>query len=100
MLPYNKYLFKFLKQKQMQYCFVNLILKAGLISCWSKKHNAKRYLATNKHSGSDLNLSSHTKLPCKNCCFVGYKYSVSMEKRILECQKCSLQDMWQKIYEA
>ena len=77
MLPYNKYLFKFLKQKQMQ-CFVDWILKSGLISCWNKKHNTKSYLPANKHSGSELNLSSHTNMTFENCCFVGY--SVSMDK--------------------
>ena len=72
MLPYSKYLFKFLKQKQMQQCFIESILKAGIISCWNKKQNVESYLPANKNGGSDLNLSSHTNWPCKNCCFVGY----------------------------
>ena len=48
------------------------MLEAGLISFWEKKQNTKSYLPANKHSGSNLNLSSHTNLPCENCCFVGY----------------------------
>ena len=46
------------------------MLKAGLISCWEKQQNTKSYLPANKYNGS--NLSSHTILPCDNCCFVGY----------------------------
>ena len=38
------------------------------------------YLQANKYIDSDLNLSSHTNLPCENCCFVVYR--VRMEKRI------------------
>ena len=48
------------------------MLKAGLISCWEKKQNTKSYLPANKRSGLNLNPSSHTNLPCENCCFVGY----------------------------
>ena len=70
MLTYSKYLFKFLKSKHMQ-CFVDLMLKAGLISCWNKKLNMKSYLPANKHGGSNLNLSSHTNLPYESCSFVG-----------------------------
>ena len=41
--------------------------------------NAKSYLPANKHNVSDLNLSSHTNLPCENCCFV--VCSVSMRQK-------------------
>ena len=51
MLPYSKYLFKFLKQKKLQWCFVDRILKSGLISCWNKKQNTKSYLPANKYRG-------------------------------------------------
>ena len=44
-----------------------MLLKPGLISGWDKKLNTKSYLPANKYSGSDLNLSSHTKLPCEKC---------------------------------
>ena len=40
----------------------------------------KSYLQANKYIDSDLNLSSHTNLPCENCSFVVYR--VRMEKRI------------------
>ena len=40
-----------------------------------KKQNTKYYLPANKHTGSNLNLSSHTNLPYENCCFVGYYVS-------------------------
>ena len=44
--------------------FCWLMLKAGLIRCWTKKkQNVKSGF---KHSGSNLNLSSHTNLSCKN----------------------------------
>ena len=33
-----------------------------LISFWNKKQNWKSYLPANKHSGFDLNLSSHNNL--------------------------------------
>ena len=46
------------------------MLKAGLISCWDKKQNTKSYLPPNKHSGSNLDLSSHTNLPCENFAFL------------------------------
>ena len=52
------------------------MLQASLIKCWNKKQNTERYLADNKNSGSDLNLSSHINLPCKTCCFVGYCISM------------------------
>ena len=42
------------------------MLKAGLISSWDKKQNSKSYLPVNKHSGFNLNHSSHTDLPCEN----------------------------------
>ena len=48
------------------------MLKVGLISCWGKKQNTKIYLPANKHIDSNLNLSSHTNLPCENRCFVVY----------------------------
>ena len=47
------------------------MLKAGLISCWNKKQNTKSYLPANKHSGPNLNFSSHTNLPCKNFTLLG-----------------------------
>ena len=56
-----------------------MLLKAGFISCWNKKLNGKSYLSANKHSGSDLNLSSHTNVPCENSCFV--ELSVSMRQK-------------------
>ena len=56
------------------------MLKAGLISCWSKKQNTKSYLPANKNSGSDLNFSSHTSLSCENCRFVGYCVSMRQTK--------------------
>ena len=55
------------------------MLKADLISCQNKKQITKSCLPANKHSDSDLNLSSRTNLPCKNYCFVGY--SVSMRQK-------------------
>ena len=42
------------------------MLKAVLISCWNKEQNTKSYLPANKHSGSNLNLSSQTNLPFEN----------------------------------
>ena len=45
------------------------MLKAGLISCWNEKQNAKNYLSTSKH----------TSLPCTNYCFVGC--SVNMRQK-------------------
>ena len=56
-----------------------MLLKAGFISCWNKKLNGKSYLSANKHSGSDLNLSSHTNVPCENSCFV--ELSVRMRQK-------------------
>ena len=56
-----------------------MLLKAGFISCWNKKLNGKSYLSANKHSGSDINLSSHTNVPCENSCFV--ELSVSMRQK-------------------
>ena len=44
-----------------------------------QKLNTKSYLPANKHSGSDLNLSSHSNLPGENCCFVGC--SVNMRQK-------------------
>ena len=41
------------------------MLKAVLISCWNKEQNTKSYLPGNKHSGSNLNLSSQTNLSCE-----------------------------------
>ena len=55
------------------------MLKVGLISCWNGKQNTKGYLSANRHSGLNLNLSFHTKLPCANCSFVGC--SVSMRQK-------------------
>ena len=61
------------------------MLEAGLISFLEKKQNTKSYLPANKHSGSNLNLSSHTHLPCENCCFVGYCVSKKQKEfRILK----------------
>ena len=61
------------------------MLKAGLISCWNKKQNTKSYLPANKHSGSNLNHSSHIKLPFENCCFVGHYMSTRQKDfRILK----------------
>ena len=62
------------------------MLKAGLISCWEKNRN--------KHSGSNLNLSSHTNLPCENCCFVGYWGST--RQKDFGILKMLSEDMWQK----
>ena len=61
------------------------MLKTGLISCWKKKQNTKIYLPANKHTGSDLNLSTHTNLPGKNCYFVGC--NVSMRQRDIGISK-------------
>ena len=58
------------------------MLKADLISCWNKEQNTKSYLPAKKYSDSDLKLSSDSKMPCENCCFV--EHSVSMGKRISE----------------
>ena len=55
------------------------MLKADLISCWNEKQNTKSYLSANKHSALGLTLSSHTNLPCANCCFDGC--SVSMRQK-------------------
>ena len=43
--------------------------------------NTKSYLPANKHSGSDLNLSSHSNLAWENCCCVGC--SVSMRQKYI-----------------
>ena len=72
----------FLKQRLMQKCFLDWILKRDLISYLNKKQNTKSSLPANKYSGTDFNRSSHSNLPCENCCFVGY--SVSMDKSILD----------------
>ena len=56
------------------------MLKAGLTSCWNKKQNTRSYLPGNKHSGSDLNLSSHTNLPCENWCFAEFSVSTRQKK--------------------
>ena len=53
-----------------------MLLKTGLISCWNNKRNTKGYLPANKHSSSDLNLSSHTNLPCENCYLFGCSVSI------------------------
>ena len=44
-----------------------------------EKQKTKSYLAANQCSGSDLNLSSHTNLPCENFCFI--RCSVSIRKK-------------------
>ena len=58
------------------------MLKAGLISCWDKKQNTKSYLPPNKHSGSNIDLSSHTNLPCENFAFLDVVWA--WDKGILE----------------
>ena len=63
-------------------CFVDWMLKAGLISSWDKKQNSKSYLPVNKHSGFNLNHSSHTDLPCENFALLDGVWA--WEKRVLE----------------
>ena len=55
------------------------MLKAGLISFWKKKPNTKN---GSEHSGSNLNLSSRTNLPCENFDLLDVVWAGN--KRILE----------------
>ena len=63
------------------------MVNAGLIGCWNEKQNTKSYLPANKHRGFDLNLFSHTNLPCENCYFVWF--SVNMRQKDIGILKMS-----------
>ena len=43
------------------------------------EQNTKSYLPANKRSNFDLNFSSHTNLPCENCCFVECSLSIRQQ---------------------